>query len=100
MTNRDKYKTEAESFIRFCRSHIDCNDCALFRSKPSDVPCATAWLDYDEDAPINCPFCGKPDASVISVDREYSVKCRCCKSRSGEYKTIPEAIAAWNRRAK
>ena len=50
---------------------------------------------------LKCPFCGG-EAGMASESAVYSimyfVMCRKCKGRSGYTPSVPEAIAAWNRR--
>lgn len=61
-----------------------------------------------------CPFCGNPamidysgdgnkqyfdeDGHVQSTDFTYIIICRFCFARTGSYKRLTDAIAAWNRR--
>lgn len=46
-----------------------------------------------------CPFCGSTDIFVYHSYVDYSVRCRNCLVRRGEFETEEEAIAAWNKRA-
>lgn len=58
---------------------------------------------------LPCPFCGGEaeyykryigyGSSGLGAHDWFSVKCEKCRTKSDEYKTEAEAIAAWNRRA-
>lgn len=52
----------------------------------------------------SCPFCGN-EAEIISQpmnfeinERTYSVRCRSCFCKVGNYTSESSAIHAWNRR--
>jgi Lar family restriction alleviation protein len=59
--------------------------------------------DYEEKVYklFPCPFCG----NEANIDNHgymrigyHGVYCGFCKSSTGEYKTVKEAVEAWNRR--
>lgn len=56
------------------------------------------------DEPKPCPFCGgeakvAKEGSWTDQSLFYSVFCTCCRSQGYWFRTIEEAIAAWNQRA-
>lgn len=57
------------------------------------------------DKPIKpCPFCGGEAHYDLAVQRNsgyatYYIFCRCCGAETAMFSSIPNAIAAWNRRA-
>lgn len=49
-----------------------------------------------------CPFCGSTDIKVhgpyFIEDRYVMVKCNDCNCNTAIYKTVDQAVEAWNRR--
>ena len=49
-----------------------------------------------------CPFCGSVDVKVHNpyfTDNYYMVQCYGCNCNTALYKTVNQAVEAWNRRA-
>jgi hypothetical protein len=50
------------------------------------------------ETPLRCPFCNG-EARVDFAGTCYHVRCAGCLAKSPNQGTVPDAVAAWNRRA-
>lgn len=52
-----------------------------------------------------CPFCGADEDSGLHIEtiwddkEKFRIMCENCRAEIGDFKTIEEAVEAWNRRA-
>jgi len=109
MKNFEKYKTAKTrtiAFMEWCGAHVHavgCDRCPAY-SKDFKIKCVLAWLEleYEEEKPLPCPFCGSGCAVDVNFERRWLVGCsnnECLYLLpSFDYKS--EAIAAHNRVAR
>lgn len=83
-----------------------CEDCKYDDRGEDEQPCVECCERYllkfepkpKEPELKACPFCGG-EAAVTGRWREYAIECVECPTMTTYYKTLEEAVKAWNRRA-
>lgn len=103
MKNFEKYvpaKDREAAFYQFCARQESCKSCVLSSfSESTPTACAFAWLDIDfeEEKPMPCPFCGAATEIEIDENGGYSIACIHCEYGSPVYNESEYAIEHHNR---
>lgn len=90
-----------KEFLLFCNRHSDdgsCVRCPLNNKANKRLGCAYAWLDLEDERPMDCPFCG--EECVCSGGYVECLNDNCCYSSGNRKRSDAEAIAKHNRMCK